>query len=210
MVGLYKYIALLTVLVFIGCSSGQFQTSWLQEKAPESFVARFVTSKGDFDIAITRENSPNAVDRFYQQLRHRFYDTTLFYRVVPNFVVQFGHMDSTKTIATWDRFKVEDEVVKRSNLKGTLSYARSGPNSRGNHLFVNLKDNQRLDTIYYNKVKGFPSFGKVIRGMEVVEKLYSGYGNETMKVYDSLATNKKVFLGKFPKLDSIHKVYILK
>lgn len=210
MVGLYKYIALLTVLVFIGCSSSQFQTSWLQEKAPESFVARFVTSKGDFDIAITRENSPNAVDRFYQQLRHRFYDTTLFYRVVPNFVVQFGHMDSTKTIATWDRFKVEDEVVKSSNLKGTLSYARSGPNSRGNHLFINLKDNQRLDTIYYNKVKGFPSFGKVIRGMEVVEKLYSGYGNETMKVYDSLATNKKVFLGKFPKLDSIHKVYILK
>lgn len=196
------------LLAVLGCQSS-FRSSWMQEKAPENFVARFETSKGNFDIAVTRDLSPKAVDRFYQQLRHQFYDKTLFYRVVPNFVVQYGPLDSTKTANTWDRFRVEDEVVKGSNVKGSISYARSGPNSRGNHLFINLKDNIRLDTIYYNKVKGFPSFGKVIRGMEVVEKLNGEYGNATMQVFDSLATQRKVFMAKFPRLDSIHKAYIL-
>jgi cyclophilin family peptidyl-prolyl cis-trans isomerase len=117
-------------------------------------------------------------------------------------------MDSTATANNWDRYKVEDEPVKESNVRGAISYARAGLNSRKNHLFINLKDNKRLDTIFYNKVKGFPPLGKVVKGMEVVERLYSGYGNQTMKVYDSLAVKRKVFLKKFPKLDSIKKVYI--
>ena len=196
-------------LIALSCGKSSFSSSWLNQKAPATFEARFETSKGNFEIAFTREFSPKAVDRIYQQIEHKFYDKTLFYRVVPNFVVQFGHMDSTKTNNTWDKFKVEDEIVKGSNTKGTISYARAGINSRGNHLFINLKDNKRLDTIYYNKVRGFPPLGKVIKGMEVVEQLYSGYSNETMKVYDSLATNRMKFLQKFPKLDSIKKVYII-
>ncbi|RXR18288.1 peptidylprolyl isomerase [Flavobacterium amnicola] len=200
----------LASLFLMGCGQATFHADWLQEKAPEVYQTRFETSKGDFELEITRDLSPNAADHFYQQVKHHFYDNTLFYRVVPNFVVQFGHMDSTKTINTWDRFKVKDEIVKASNVKGALSYARAGVDSRGNHLFINLKDNKRLDTIYYNKVRGFPAFGKVMKGMEVVEKLYSGYSNETMKIYDSLAVNRKEFLKKFPKLDAIKKAYIIK
>lgn len=205
-----KKVIIVVSFFALSCAKTTFNPNWIEEKSPETFQARFETSKGDFEIEINRNLSPNAADHFYQQLNHQFYDNTLFYRVVPNFVVQFGHMDSTKTIHTWDRFKVKDEMVKGSNVKGALSYARSGPDSRGNHLFINLKDNKRLDTVYYNKVRGFPAFGKVTKGMEVVEKLYSGYGNETMKVYDSLAVHRKEFLKKFPKLDSIRKAYILK
>jgi peptidyl-prolyl cis-trans isomerase A (cyclophilin A) len=205
-----KKALLFASLLLLGCGKSTFHLNWLNEKAPEVYQARFETSKGDFDLEITRDLSPKAADRLYQQLRHKFYDKMLFYRVVPNFVVQFGHMDSTKTINTWDRHKIEDEVVKGSNVKGALSYARSGPNSRGNHLFINLKDNKRLDTVYYNKVRGFPAFGKVVKGMDVVEKLYGGYGNETMKVYDYLAVKRNEFLAKFPQLDSIKRAYILK
>jgi len=194
----------------LGCSRATFSPNWMNEKSPETFQARFETSKGDFEIEFNRNLSPEAVDRVYQQISHKFYDKIVFYRVVPNFVAQFGHMDSTATAHNWDRFKVKDEPAKASNLKGTISYARAGVNSRGNHLFINLKDNKRLDTIFYNNVKGFPPLGKVTKGMDVVEKLYSGYGNETMKVYDSLAVNRNEFMKKFPKLDSIKRVYILK
>lgn len=198
------------VFLCLSCSKSNFNQSWIQEKSPETFQARFETSQGDFEVEFNRNLSPKAVDRVYQQLHHGFYNHIVFYRVVPNFVVQFGPLDSTKTMNTWDKFKVEDEPVIGSNTKGSISFARSGPNTRGNHLFINLKDNKRLDTVYYNKVRGFAPLGKVVKGMEVVEKLYSGYSNQTMKVFDSLATQRKVFLDKFPKLDSIKKAYLVK
>ena len=204
-----KIVLLLLSLVFLSCSKDVFNVKWTKEKAPATFVARFETNKGNFDIEITRDNSPKAVDRFYQLVQHRFYDNTLFYRVVPNFVVQFGNGDTIQT-HKWDKFKVPDEKVKMSNLKGALSYARAGQETRGNDLFINLKDNQRLDTVSYEKVRGFPAFGKVIKGMEVVESIYGGYGNETMEPYDALSPNRADFLKKFPKLDLLHKVYILK
>ena len=205
-----KRTLLLASLLFLGCSKSTFNPNWVKEKSPAVFQARFETSKGNFEVEINRDLSPDAADRFYQQLKHKFYDKTLFYRVVPNFVVQFGPLDSTKTVNTWDKFKVKDEIVKGSNVKGAISYARSGPDSRGSQLFINLKDNKRLDTVYYNKVKGFPAFGKVTQGMQVVEQLYAGYSNETMKVFDSLATKRKEFMTRFPQLDSIKKAYIIK
>lgn len=204
-----KAIAIVSVFA-LSCGKPAFNSKWMEEQAPENFQARFETSQGNFEIEFTRDLSPKAVDRVYRQINHGFYDNIVFYRVVPNFVVQFGHMDSTATANNWDRYKVKDEPVKGSNVKGTISYARSGPDSRGNHLFINLKDNKRLDTVAFNRVKGFPTLGKVTKGMDVVEKLYSGYGNETMKVYDTLAVKRKEFMKKFPKLDSIKRAYIFK
>jgi homoserine O-acetyltransferase len=197
------------IVFFSCCSKAVFQPKWTNDKAPENFITRFETSKGIFDIQVTRASSPMAVDRFYQFIKHHLYDNSLFYRVVPDFVVQFGNTDTTKT-ASWSKFKISDEKVLKSNTKGALSYARDGKDSRGNDLFINLKNNSRLDTVNYNGVKGFPSFGTVIEGMEVVESIYSGYGNSTMDQYDSLSPNRAKFLKTFPKLDSITKVYILK
>ena len=204
-----KIVLLLLSVVLLSCTKEVFNVKWTEEKAPATFVARFETNKGNFDIEITRDGSPIAADRFYQLVQHHFYDNTIFYRVVPNFVVQFGNGDTIQT-HKWDKFKVPDEKVKMSNLKGALSYARAGEETRGNDLFINLVDNKRLDTVYYNKVRGFPAFGKVIKGMEVVESFYGGYSNETMGPYDTLSPNRAAFLKKFPKLDLLHKVYILK
>lgn len=202
---------IIIVLVFVAssCTKAVFKSSWTHEKAPENFVTRFETFKGNFEIAIERKASPFAVDRFYQLVDHHLLDSVLVYRMVPKFVAQFGITDTLIT-NPWKEYKVPDEKVLKSNLRGNLSFARSVKDSRSFDLFINLENNTRLDTVTYEKVTGFPAFGIVTEGMEVVENFYSGYGNETMDKYDSLASNKKQFLKMFPKLDIIRKVYILK
>lgn len=202
-----KSSILLFAILFIGCTKVVYKSKWIRKTAPDTFFTRFETSKGNFDVQIHRNASPKAVDRFYQLVQHHFFDQTVFYRVVPNFVAQFGIVDSTKT-ALWKENKIPDEPVRESNLKGAISYARAGKDSRHDHLFINLKNNQRLDTVMANRVKGYPPFGTVTKGMDVVESLYSGYGNETMAKVDSL--NYSQLLQAFPKLDLINKVYILK
>lgn len=202
-------IIVLLVLLLTSCTKAIFKSTWIHEKAPENFVTRFESSKGNFEIAIDRKASPLAVDRFYQLVNHHLLDSVLVYRMVPKFVAQFGITDTLKT-NPWKKYKVPDEKVLKSNLKGNLSFARSVKDSRNFDLFINLENNTRLDTINFEKVTGFPAFGTVTKGMEVVENFYSGYGNETMDKYDSLASNRKQFLKRFPKLDVIHKVYILK
>lgn len=199
----------LVAFFFICCSKSTFNADWTKEKAPHNYTARFETSKGNFDIEVTRAWSPQAADRLYQLLTHRFYDNQYFYRVVPNFVVQFGNID-TIVYKKWEKFKVPDEPVLKSNLKSYVSFARAGKETRGNDLFINLKDNVRLDTVAPEGVRGYPVLGKVITGMNVVESLYSEYGNKTMDVYDSLSANRKKYLSLFPKLDSIKKAYIIK
>lgn len=200
---------LLTFLILCGCSNTQFKSKWALKKAPETYIARFNTSKGSFDIKVTRRLSPLAADRMYQLLRYHYFDHTLFYRVVPNFVAQFGDLD-TATINTWEKYKISDEPVLKSNKKGTLSFARSGKDSRGTQLYINLEDNPKLDTIYYNEVTGFPPFGEVINGMDVVESLYSGYGDTVFQNFDSIGDSNKKFILGYPKADSIISATFLK
>jgi peptidyl-prolyl cis-trans isomerase A (cyclophilin A) len=203
---------LLFILIIVSlhnCTKPVFKSKWINEESPETFVTRFETSKGSFDIEVTRNSSPNAVDRYYQMVKHHFYDNAIFYRVPANFVAQFGISDTVK-INYWSKYKVPDETVVNSNIKGSLSYARDGIDTRGSELFINLKDNPRLDTLFYSGVKGFPAFGKVMRGMDVVESIYSGYGDQTMNKLDTLYQNRSLFLKMFPKLDLINKAYILK
>jgi|SRR6218665_198754 len=203
------FLILAAALLLICCSKSTFDPQWTKTTSPETFTARFETSRGNFDIEVTRKWSPQAADRLHQLLTHHFYDNMLFYRVVPDFVVQFGNTD-TMVYKKWEKFKVPDEPVLKSNLKGYVSFARAGKDTRGNDLFINLKDNARLDTVHYEGVTGFPVLGRVTNGMAAVEALYSGYGNKTMDVYDSLSPNRKKYLALFPKLDSIKKAYILK
>lgn len=200
-------IALITALVF-GCSPKTFNIKWTKEIAPENFTTRFETSKGNFDIVVERSLSPKAADRFYQLVKHNFFNNSLFYRVNPGFVAQFGGNDSI-AYKKWNSVTVPDEVVKQGNTKGTFSFARGGKGTRTSDLFINLRDNSRLDTLFYNEVRGFPSFGKVTNGMEVVEKLYSGYSDKTMDHFDLMLTNREEFLKKFPDLDVIEKAYLV-
>lgn len=200
---------ILAVIIFSSCSKPFFSEKWTKETAPETFLARFETSKGNFDIEIKRELSPAGADRLYQLVKHGFFDSVVFYRVVPKFVAQFGTSDTVLENA-WSKYKLPDEEVKASNVRGTISYARGGKETRGTVLFINLVNNPRLDTINYNGVKGFPVLGKVVEGMNTVDSLYNGYGGTTMNQLDEMYRNKEAFFKKFPKLDVVKKAYLVR
>lgn len=205
-----KYLAYsFLVLLCLSCNRAAFKSKWTAEKAPSTYVARFETSKGSFDVKVTREWSPMAADRFYQLIRHGVYDNALFYRVVPSFVAQFGSSDTAR-IEKWSPYKIPDEAVVHPNQTGSIAFARSGKETRGREVFINLKDNPRLDTITYNGVKGFPAFGDVVSGMNVVSALYAGYGDKTMPRLEAMYQNRKQFMDTFPGLDVIQKAYILR
>ncbi len=201
---------ILLALLLNACTRPVFRSRWTKEISPETFVARFETSKGIFDVEVTRNTSPKAADRFYQLVKHHYFDAdVLFYRVVPKFVAQFGTNDSLKE-RKWSGAKVPDEPVLLNNTKGTISFARSTKDTRATQLFINVKDNPKLDTINFANVKGFPAFGSVTKGMEVVESLYNGYEDSTMRKFGIMYSDKAKFMAMFPKLDSIQRAYIIK
>jgi cyclophilin family peptidyl-prolyl cis-trans isomerase len=135
-------------------------------------------------------------------VKNNYYNYNRFFRVLPNFVVQWGMRGVPEIDKIWGEMGIKDEPVKLSNLKGTISFARSGPNTRSNQLFINLADNKRLDTSDFNDVLGFPAFGKVIKGMETVESINSEYKQDPDQ--DSIRIKGNLYLkNNFPNLDYI-------
>lgn len=207
-----KFLAIFFALIMLlssSCNRAMYKRGWTKEKAPSTFNVRFETSKGPVEIRVNRAWSPHGADRFYQLVKHKFYDSASFYRVVPNFVAQFGATD-TVVINKWMQHKIPDEPVSTSNKKGNISWARSGKETRGRELFINLVDNPRLDTVMANGVKGYPPFGEVINGMENVLALNNEFGNRTMSHLNLLYSNRDSFNLKFPGLDYIRKAYVIK
>ena len=202
-----RLLLLIVLVIFVGCKESGFKPEWTNEVSPETFTARFETTKGEFDITVERRLSPKAADRLYQLIKHGFYDNAIFYRVVPGFVAQFGNTD-TVAMNKWRTVKIPDEPVLRSNKKGTVSFARFGKETRDLELFINLNDNTVLDTLDFEGVKGFPALGNVTQGIETVEKLYSGYGEQTMSD-ENLYLNRPLFYRSYPKLDIIEKAYLI-
>lgn len=196
----------LTVIVS-SCKESEFNTEWTKEQAPDTFTARFETTKGDFEIEVTRSWSPKGADRLYQLIKHGYYDNAIFYRVVPDFVAQFGNTN-TQSRNDWKSVTIPDEAVLHSNKRSTISFARYGKDSRDLEVFINLKDNTVLDTLDFEGVKGFTPVGTVKKGMETVDQLYSGYAEETM-TDNNLYQNRDLFYQTFPKLDLIRKAYLI-
>ena len=142
----------------------------LTETAPDVFHARFETSKGDFVIEVRREWSPNGADRFYNLVANGYYDGTRFFRVIAGFMAQFGIHGEAAVAAAWREQRIADDPVAQSNTRGFASYAKGGPGTRTTQIFINYGDNSRLDGM------GFSPFGRVTEGMDVVDALYSEYG----------------------------------
>ena len=207
-----KQLFILTILLtFVSCSEKVFKEKWTEEEAPEYFKARFETTEGNFDIEAKREWSPKGVDRLYQLIDNEFYTDMAIFRVVPDFIAQFGIHNDSLVNQGWNGVGVEDEPNIVSNTKGTISFARSGPKTRTSQIFVNLKDNSRLDNIDFSGVKGFPVVAKVISGLDVVEKFHSGYGDELGRKQDSIHKRGNAFIKeKYPAVDFIYKAYIIK
>ncbi len=178
----------------------------LKEKAPAKFKVQFETTKGVFIMEATRALSPNGADRFYNLVKNGFFDGIKFFRVVPGFVVQFGIHGDPSLAGKWLESNIQDDPVKGSNKRGTLTFAKSGaPNSRSTQLFINLVDNARLDQM------GFSPFATVVKGMEVVDKLYGEYGEQITQLQGQIAAEGNKFLEKnFPKLDAIKTAKLIK
>lgn len=204
-----KALFIFCCVVLSSCAdSPKFKPEWTTHQSPETFTATFETTKGNFEIEVKRNLSPKAADRLYQLIRHGYYDNAIFYRVVPGFVAQFGNTD-TLVMNQWRKVKIPDEPVIQGNVRGTVSFARSGKETRDLELFINLSDNRVLDTLDFEGVKGFPTFGRVTKGMETVGKLYSGYGETTMS-NENLYLNPSGFMQAYPKLDKVVKAYLTK
>src|SRR5579859_4550137 len=174
----------------------------LTAKAPATYEVKFTTTKGDFVLKVTRAWAPLGADRFYNLVRHHFYDNTSFFRVLKGFVVQWGISAYPPVSAAWSHAPIKDDTVVQSNLRGYLTYAMGGPNTRTTQVFINLVDNKRLDGL------GFAAFGQVTEGMDVVDSLYSGYGEGAPDgkgpAQDTIEKTGKPYLDKdFPLLDFI-------
>ncbi len=175
-------------------------------RSPDVFRVKFTTTKGDFVVEVTRDWAPRGADRLYNLVKHHYYDQASFFRVLNSprpFVVQFGISADPKVNAVWDSASIKDDPVTQQNVRGTVTFAMGGPNTRTTQLFINLGDNRRLDPM------GFPPIGKVVQGMEVVDQLYGGYGEMAEQGGSGpsaakLGAEGKSYLDKhFPKLDSI-------
>ena len=206
-----KMLGFLTIFFFSEILLAQIpDSSILKIKAPESFKVKFVTTKGSFTIEAYRSWSPEGVDRLYQLIQTGFYNNNSIFRVQTNYVVQFGISDTKVVNEFWDKRPIADEPVRESNLKGYISYARDGANSRTAQLFINKKDNFKLDTVNYNGLRGFPPVAKIIEGFEVVESFYGGYGFEPANHQDSIMLYGNAYVKKhFPEVDYILSVEIL-
>jgi peptidyl-prolyl cis-trans isomerase A (cyclophilin A) len=174
----------------------------LDDVGPDSFVVRFATTRGDFDLKVHRNWSPRGSDRLYWLFTHKFYDGVRFFRVVPNFVAQFGMPADPAVGANWKERTIPDDSVARGNVRGTLSFATGGPNTRTTQLFINLRDHQRLDS------RGFAVVAQVVAGMDVVDSLYQGYGEGAPRgkgpSQDSIAKYGEPYLARdYPKLDQL-------
>ena len=161
------------LLVAAACTSPLMNpaSDAMNQVATDIFHARFETSKGAFVIEVQREWAPQGADRFYSLVSNGFYDDTHFFRVIDGFMAQFGIPGNPAVATAWRDTGIADDPVTQSNLRGSVTFAMtSQPNSRSSQLFINFVDNTNLDAM------GFAPFGRVVEGMDVVDQLYSGYG----------------------------------
>lgn len=208
------FVLLCAGVVGAACSRGEGtlrspSDAELNQAAPDSFRIAVQTSRGSFTIMARRAWAPHGVDRFYYLTKHQYYDSTYFFRVIENFVAQFGISGNPAVSEAWQDRRIPDDPVQHSNTRGTIAFASEGPNTRTVQLFINLKDNPKLDS--YGA--GFPPIGEVVEGMATVDSLYSGYGEGAPSGFgprqELIVGQGNAYLRRyFPKLDYIVRASI--
>jgi len=174
----------------------------MNETAPEKFQVKFETSKGTFLVDVTRAWSPNGADRFYNLIKNSLYNDCRFFRVVENFMVQFGINGDPNISKAWRTANIPDDRPNQSNKRGFITFATAGPNTRTTQLFINFADNSFLDK------QGFTPFGKVVKGMDVVDSINSEYGEQPNQ--GLIQAQGNAYLEKsFPNLDFIQSATIV-
>jgi peptidyl-prolyl cis-trans isomerase A (cyclophilin A) len=195
-----KFIATALAVGALGLTAFAGQA---EEKAPETFKVKFDSSAGVFVVEVHRAWAPNAADHLYALVKSGFYDEARFFRVVPNFMVQFG-IAGDPAVQAKNRASIKDDPVKESNQRGYVTFAQtSAPNSRSTQIFVNFKDNSFLDS------QRFAPFGKVISGMDAVDKINAEYREKPDQ--GAIQSQGNTYLkAQFPKMDYVKKATIEK
>jgi peptidyl-prolyl cis-trans isomerase A (cyclophilin A) len=171
--------------------------------APDSFDTEMTTTKGVISVRTIRGWSPHGADRFYALVRSGFFDDAAFHRTIKGFVAQFGISGDTAVSRAWTNRTIPDDSVRTTNKRGTMTFARSGPNTRSTQLYFNLVDNPRLDTL---NGFGFPPIGRIVDGLAVMDSLNTEYSsrNGPGPSQDSIRRQGNAYLRRqFPRLDYI-------
>ena len=214
------YLVVFTLLAAASFLVGQAGTNAalknpgsLKEMAPAVFKADFDTSAGMFVVEVHRDWAPNGADRFYNLVKNGFFDNARFFRVISGFMVQFGINGDPAISSVWRDARIPRDPVKEGNKRGNITFAMqggpNGPDTRTTQMFINFGDNSNLD------MAGFAAFGKVTKGMDVVDKIYSGYGEGAPSgrgpEQGRVQAEGNAYLTKdFPKMDYIKKTTIEK
>ena len=176
-------------------------------RAPAIYRVQVDTTKGSFIVQVNRKWAPHGADRFYELVRAGFYDDSRFFRVRRGFVAQFGIAGDPALNARWKT--IPDDPVRESNARGTIAFAMTGPNTRLTQVYINLADNRRLDA------DGFAPIGRVVSGMDVVDRLYDGYGENAgggMRggKQEPLLRGGNAYMDRmYPKLDRIVRASVV-
>ncbi len=208
-------IASLAALFFIaGCSSEKSEIKPAEEKKTEAakeaepakpaekvIMVKLETSKGNVMVEVHPDWAPIGAKQFLDLVNDKFFDGARFFRVVPNFVVQFGIAADPAKHKKWNK-AIKDDPVLRTNSTGTIAFATSGPNTRTSQLFVNLRSNQMLDS------QGFAPFARVTEGMALIDGVWAGYGERPEQDKIERLGNKYLD-AEFPKLDFVKKAVIV-
>ena len=223
-----EWFFILPWIVLAGCGSGpaqvkgdppltkapalakdkEIQLAAGEETEADNYRVKFETTVGNFVVEVHRDWAPIGAERFHELVTARFYDECKFFRVVQKpepFMVQFGISGDPKVMDEWRDKKIKDDPVRKSNKRGYITFATSGTDSRTTQVFINFKANTFLDN------KGFAPFGEVVEGMDVVESLYSIYGEAPSQQQGKIQKEGNKFLeANFPNLDSIKKATLVK
>jgi len=204
-----RWLLFVALTLLWGCSSSEPKTDLrkmekrLPDKPPVNYKVTFNTTAGRIVLDIHHDWAPKGADHFFELLKAKFYDGVRFHRVVRKFIVQFGINGDPKIQQSWSALRIPDDPIKHKNTRGTISYAKIGANDRATQVFINLADNKILDKDH------FVPFGEVVEGMDVVDKLYSVYG-EVMPRGNGPDPTRMELEGnsyierKFPRLDKIN------
>jgi len=197
----------LTITIFAAGVLALAGSSWAadapkaQAAAPAKIIVNFDTTRGPIVVEVHRDWAPIGADHFVELVKSGYFDGCRFFRVVPNFIVQFGIAADPAVTRKWKSHALPDDPVKQHNVRGTLVYATAGPNTRTTQLFINLGDNTRsLDG------QGFAPFAVVTKGMMSVDTIFPGYGEAPQQ--PNIEGQGNAYLQQFPKLDYIRKATI--
>lgn len=179
-------------------------------RAPKVYRVKVETTAGSFVIEVHRDWAPHGADRFYQLVRDGYYNNSRFFRVIPGRWVQFGIAGDPHVAQAWWHRVIPDDTMLKPNTPGFIAFANTGPNTRSTEVYINTGDNSRIDT-----ENGFAPFGQVVEGMDVVNKLYGGYGEHSgggMRAghQDPMFTGGNAYLdAHYPKLDKLIRAEML-